>query len=397
MLRTYTETYDINTADGKPTLLGLHTPIGRNPYHFLYPAFMMYEKYKYLGCDVSVVNQAHLPVSLEQYDIEGGQQNMDPRDSLNPILFRGCHGNSMGNMLDSIYAGFDEVIKSASTDKGQLNADFQNFYYTALGDNGWRKSPINKTLRINGLHPLVYRMATNIQINPVNMDVGDYDDQANLNSSQALDLTDGGSVPGSNQREQAGGADPVAWQRMYRQPTDIQYNPFTTNTINWATYKNSMFTSGMQSLGWLDTLSRVDHNITISPTVSGGSQLPINFSPQHITLLPKIFMGVMMLPAAHRAYNFLRLSIRHKFAFKGIRGISAGQGDPAFNYSTTWGYSNQYDQGVVPASKADKAVVKASDALQAMVPPVVDATLDNASFETINADDNIELVNAKTA
>lgn len=73
MIRTYTETYDVNTADGKPTLIGFHTPIGRNPYHFLYPAFMMYEKYRYLGCDISIVNSAHLPVSITAYDIEGGQ------------------------------------------------------------------------------------------------------------------------------------------------------------------------------------------------------------------------------------------------------------------------------------------------------------------------------------
>lgn len=380
MIRTYTETYDVNTADGKPTLIGFHTPIGRNPYHFLYPAFMMYEKYKYLGCDVSIVNSAHLPISITAYDIEGGEQNMDPRDSLNPILFKGCHGNSMAEVLDSIYSGFSEITKEQSTDKLELATRFNTFYYTALGDNGWRKSPIQKTLRINGLHPLVYRMAQNIQISPVNMDADDY-----WENSENFDTNPGNTdrMPGGNQMTD----DDEPRARAWNAPVEWHTATGNETTFRAMTYGSSVFTSGVQRLGWMDTLNR---NIYNSNTV------PSNFSTTRIALLPKVFMGVLMLPPALRAYNFLRISIRHKFAFRGIRGISAGAGDPVFTPTgTNWAYYNQFDAGSVPDSANKKVQPVLSTAQQAMTPPDVDQP-DVPCFETI-AEDNIELVNAKSS
>ena len=50
--RTYTETIDLNTEVGGPSILGLHTPIGGQVYDFLQPFFQAYKKYKYLGMDV---------------------------------------------------------------------------------------------------------------------------------------------------------------------------------------------------------------------------------------------------------------------------------------------------------------------------------------------------------
>lgn len=46
---------------------------------------------------------------------------MDPRDSLNPILFRGCHGNSLGNVLNSIYQGMGDLTRLSSLDKQEMN------------------------------------------------------------------------------------------------------------------------------------------------------------------------------------------------------------------------------------------------------------------------------------
>lgn len=119
----------------------------------------------------------------------------------------------------------------------------------------------------------------------------------------------------------------------------------------------SLFTNGVASLGWMDTLTRFN----------GGDASIVNgtsFAPNKIAMLPKLFMGILMLPAAERAYNFLRISIRHKFAFKGIRGISAGAGDPVFNpVSDSWGYRNEYTAGSIPDSskrRQEKGIVKSA-------------------------------------
>lgn len=390
MIRTYTETYDINTADGRPTLIGFHTPIGRNPYHFLYPAFMMYEKYRYLGCDISVVNSAHLPVSITAYDIEGGQANMDPRDSLNPILFRGCHGNSLGNVLNSIYEGFGNVAKESGLDKGEMLAQYNNFYYTALGDNGWRKSPISKTLRINGLHPLVYRQAMNIQMAPVNADVADYPENASgqWGTSNLYDGDFPGSISPSSEDDMGN----------VKNPAVADWDAYSNIRLKFGT-PYSLFTNGVQKLGWMDTLSRVTYGSPTSAESPSGTNNS-SFSYNKIQMLPKIFMGIMMLPAQERAYNFLRISIRHKFAFKNVRGISAGAGDPVFDpVATTWGYYEDISS-VVPDSKErreKKGILPIkSTASLAMEPPKVDTQEPNASFETIEEQDNIELVNAKS-
>lgn len=168
MMRTYTETYDMNTEEGCPTLLGIHTPIGPTMYKFLAPAFKLYKKYKYVGCDVTVVNAARLPVDPEQLGKIEGENYVDPRDTLNPIMFRGCHGESLAAVLDSMYNELLADYKGPSVDHEKLKTDLQAFYYTALGDDGWRKSPIQKTLSIKNLHPLVYSLATNHQILPTN-------------------------------------------------------------------------------------------------------------------------------------------------------------------------------------------------------------------------------------
>lgn len=171
MFRTYTETYDLNTEEGCPTILAVHSPIGQTPYKMLAPAFKMYRKYKYLGADLTIVNAAKLPVDVEQLGRIEGTNYVDPRDVLNPILFKGCHGESLGKILDSMYNGLlreNRDFDGPDMDKKIFRNALANFYYTALGDDSWRKSHIQKTLNIKNLHPLVYGLDTNHQILPSN-------------------------------------------------------------------------------------------------------------------------------------------------------------------------------------------------------------------------------------
>lgn len=322
MFRTYTETYDMNTESGAPTILGIHTPIGKEPYNFLKPCFDMYRKFKYLGCDVTIVNSAHLPVSPEAYGIEAGLSNVDPRDTLDPVMFRGCHGDEMGAVLNSMYGGMtSNIFKLSGLDK-EKSTILESFYYTALGDPSWRKSPIQKTLKINGLHPIVYQMATQMQIAPSGSDVGGYYENT---------MSTYGTKDGANGRVSSG---------VNSNHPAFVVNPAFIEDITTGTAKKldpvSMFTNRCGPLGWLDT-KQIIGNSSIS-----------NTDADNITCLPKIFMGILMLPPARLAYNFLRVIIRHKWVFRDYRTVTLGMINQPTN---AIGYNNQYTGGT-PSAKA---------------------------------------------
>lgn len=344
MFRTFTETYDLNTEQDCPTLLGIHTPIGKNPYHFLYPAFMMYRKYKYLGCDLTVVNAAHLPVDPSAFAIEGGTVNVDPRDTLNPILFKGCHGDSLGDIIDSMYGGLaSDVFKLSSIDKEKLATTLSNFYYTALGDDAWRKSPVQKTLQIRGLHPIVYQLGTQMQVAPSN-------DIEDSNYWENGGVTTGTPTTGVN--DQVEGSPRATISNTHRTFTVAGSSFFDPTTGSYTSGNPmSMFTTHTRPLGWMDTQQIAGNGTTVLP-----------FDKAKIAMLPKIFMGVLMLPPANRAYQYLRVIIRHKFAFKEYRTITTGAGDPAWSVSVPWGYREEYTgTEAVNLSNYQKTMIERED------------------------------------
>lgn len=337
MIRTYTETYDMNTEQDCPTLIGIHTPIGTLPYRFLEPAFKMYRKYKYLGCDVTIVNAARLPVDPEQIGKIAGQNYVDPRDTLNPVLFKGCHGESLGDVLDSMYGGLLSSLKEESLDKEVFNQALSNFYYTALGDDSWRKSPIQKTLSIKGLHPLVYSLSTNHQILPSNgLTFQDYFEN---NPADANPSTAQTSFPAGNFGASGGNG--------LRMPLVGPTSVYDTDIPGWTLKEAklmSMFTSKMHRLGWLDTLQFVGN--TSNPASPVGTDI------NQIALLPKLFMGLLMLPPANLCRQYLRVIIRHKFKFAAFRTITTGGVTAdAINLNFAFGYHNDMTGNVPGGSK----------------------------------------------
>lgn len=337
MIRTYTETYDMNTEQDCPTLIGIHTPIGTLPYRFLEPAFKMYRKYKYLGCDVTIVNAARLPVDPEQIGKIAGQNYVDPRDTLNPILFKGCHGESLGDVLDSMYGGLLSTLKEESLDKEVFNAALSNFYYTALGDDSWRKSPIQKTLSIKGLHPLVYSLSTNHQILP--SDGRTFQDYYENNPSSAGSNPDTNIQPGAFgiQDSSRGVRSPVIGPTSVYDPDIPGYQLLQSKMI-------SMFTSKMHRLGWLDTLQFIGNDTNPAS--------PVGTDINQIALLPKLFMGLLMLPPANLCRQYLRVIIRHKFKFAAFRTITTGGVTAdAINLNFAFGYHNDMTGNVSGGSK----------------------------------------------
>lgn len=304
MMRTYTETYDMNTEQDCPTLLGIHTPIGPTMYNMLAPAFRMYKKYKYIGCDITVVNSARLPIDPEQVGKIAGSNYIDPRDTLNPIMFKGCHGESMGAVLDSMYDGLLLTHKGSSLDKEKFKSDLEAFFYTALGDDSWRKSSIQKTLSIKNLHPLVYTLSTNHQILPTNGILADAYTE-NVPVQGANGVASNGAVTTSATSSQP----QISGTGVWRANGDTE-SPTILKGLN------TMFTSKMHRLGWLDTLQYIGRNGTITNPL-----VPLDGD---IAMLPKVMMGILMLPPAYLCRQYLRVIIRHKIKFAGYRGVTFG-------------------------------------------------------------------------
>lgn len=347
MFRTYTETYDLNTEEGCPTVLAIHTPIGQTPYKMLAPAFKMYKKYKYVGCDVTIVNAAKLPVDPEQVGRLDGENYVDPRDMLNPILFKGCHGESLGKILDSMYNGLlreNRDFDGPDMDKKIFRNALQNFYYTALGDDSWRKSHIQKTLQIRNLHPLVYQLDTNHQILPSNALSPE-----NYSENQPTNVTTPALI-GDTAKASTGAfksSNPAGWESPTVGPTLVANQ--LTGGAGYYTGLASMFTGKMHRLGWLDTYQFLGNNANVSPQNVGTNAM--------IAELPKLFMGMVMLPGANLVRQYLRVMIRHKFKFAQYRTITTGAGDQGDwdVASGTLGYHNNYT-GNVPTSKIIDAV-----------------------------------------
>lgn len=356
MYRTYTETFDMNTEQDCPTLIGVHTPIGTTPYRFLAPAFRMYKKFKYVGCDVTIVNAARLPVDPEQVGKIAGTNYIDPRDVLNPLLFKGCHGESMASILDSMYNGLltNNGFHSASLDKEEFKNTLQNFYYTALGDDTWRKSPIQKTLSIRGLHPLVYQLAVPHQILPTN---GlEFQNYKTNNPTIATNHTLEGNAAGAENGQDSLTNPGQAWATHWEGPTKV-YKP-DVDADAYLTGINPMFTNKMSRLGWMDTLQYIGQNV--NPDIPG------TFTREMIAELPKLFMGIVLLPPANLCRQYLRVIIKHKFKFAQYRTITTGGADEQdWNVNTeTFGYANLYTGNVDPGTKyedPEKEAVESDD------------------------------------
>lgn len=348
MIRTYTETYDMNTEKDCPTLLGIHTPIGNLPYAFLEPAFRMYRKYKYLGCDVTIVNSARLPVDPEQVGKIDGQNYVAPQDMLNPILFKGCHGESLGKVLDTMYDGVLSApsgytgFQSATLDKDVFIAALSNFYYTALGDDSWRKSPIQKTLSIRGLHPLVYELSTNHQILPTNgLAASNYRANNPVTPSNPTPLGD--TLGAENGYTGNPAVTTTGWGSFVTGPEQV-FDP-ATGTYSYKAAIGSMFTSKMHRLGWMDTMQFIGQNTPPSGGVVGTDNY-------QIAELPKLMMGMLLLPPANLCRQYLRVIIRHKFKFASFRTLTTGSNTPGMwnVFTQSMGYHDLIT-GNVPETK----------------------------------------------
>nr|QJQ37763.1 capsid protein [Cressdnaviricota sp.] len=127
-----------------------------------------------------MVPAANLPVDpLGLTGVQGTTDLMDPRDTLNPIMFHGAHGENMSNVIDNFYANHGNAFQSGgitnatagfvsdSADQIQAsNPVADNNYYRFLTDPTWRKFGIQSGVRLSRLVPLTWRLTRSIPLLP---------------------------------------------------------------------------------------------------------------------------------------------------------------------------------------------------------------------------------------
>lgn len=355
---SYQEVIDLHTETDKVTVLGIHTPVSDAPYSFLQGMFDTYQRYHYDGCSLALVPAARLPADPSQVSYGAGEPPIDPRDLLNPILWHGAHGESLGSVLNQFYSSqssttdvnrsFSDSVDMSEVSQTQIGNDavWQSLYYRALTDNTWKKAHPQQGFRKSGLRPLVYSVGTNVQY--ANSPYGimyplvahrqnipqNPDDNTGL-SSPAYGGQLGGVYNSSN---------------LVNMGTQSLENSTNVNvTMGPQRTDVNFFTERLHQLGWLDTRSRVMQN-SISATTSGDvdadNQIISDLfesveDVQKINYLPRLFMGVILLPPAYKAEQYYRLVLNHRFSFRKFRGLSM-RGDHVGNVGPGYapGYTN---------------------------------------------------------
>lgn len=311
----YQEIYDINTVSDSVSVIGIHTPIGNKPRQMLAGFFTQFRKYKYAGCSVVATPAARLPLDIMNIALESGQQGANPKDVFNPILVRGCHGDNLTAALNSIYrGGFTNEGSTLGMDQPGMNVTptggltWEQMYYRMLQDPSFKKFSMSSGIKLAGLHPMIYNVATDKQIMPS-------ESNPNIGKLQYVPASDGEEFTGATS-----GSVP---------------SPDGTANIG---ITPQFFTNRLQSLGWLDTRQILNGTIQTS-------------EPAY-TVLPRIMMAVCVLPPAYRVSTAMRFVVTHFFEFK------------EFNTSLTLaGASEYYDwlSQIVPNTKANDTFDTNSD------------------------------------
>lgn len=300
---TYQEIYDIATTPNKVTIIGIRTPSGSVPSTMLAGLWKQFKSVKYNGMDFVMRASGVQPLDPLQVGTTAGSQ-MDMRDIQNPILFRGCHGESLGSILNDLMGAYSHGFSgdSLDIDSADLDASVENFYYQCLTDMSWQKSMPSNGFARNGLHPLVYGLASNYQLGTDNPDF-------ELNDASFVQDSSGVSTADVNS------------EGTYNNSAGMGFQVKSDGT-GFQNAGKRWFTNDLQPLGWLDTENRVGGNAN---------------DPYPNSHIPRCYMGVLLLPPSYTSgvRQYFRMVCTHYFTFKDFRSISLDS-----DYASTPGYYN---------------------------------------------------------
>lgn len=291
---TYTETYDLNTIRNELSLLAVHTPQARSLKRMFKGFFEQYSKFKVLGCNFRMVCATRQELTPDLVSVGGA---LDPRDVLNPILFKACTGEGMNALLDQIYNSAEAYNPGYSTGSIAQHLDSSSgaiaAYYSLLADDSFRREHPQKGITVMGLRPMVHKVVTT---QPFKWSVGPAsaagNSRPNIDNSTSLPTDDASATGfGSQSGSKTDSVDPV--------------NP-------------SVFVSnGVTEMPWLDTAFSSVHSY-----VNGdGSSADPAKAYATIANIPRVYMGCLVLPPSLGTTSnlFFRLQIVWHIAFKDFR------------------------------------------------------------------------------
>lgn len=346
---SYQEIIDLHTESDRVSILGFHTPANSQPIRMLGPFWEAYQKVRYRGCSMALVPAARLPADPSQVSYGAGEPPIDPRDLLNPILFHGCHGNDLGSILNQFYAGgapnsdVDRLFSDSMDQNLVYNrvgdeTVYESLYYRALTDNTWLKAHPQRGFK-KSMRPMVYRVAVNTPQNPNNVggnrtpSIFQVSEFAGGRGPIDGSLTDGttGQILNPGTMGADTGASNYAVQ-MKGQPglqttTTTAQGPTVSNPVVKTAF--AMFTPGIRPLGWIETRQPAIGAGTTTPVLSGDAQSDAQYiqgnydaNDRNRNMIPKVFMGICLLPPAYKTEQYFRIVLNHHFDFAKYRGTS---------------------------------------------------------------------------
>ncbi|QBP37078.1 capsid protein [Porprismacovirus porci16] len=334
------EIYDLQTQVGKGTVLKVHTPTGNNVKRHLLGHFLQYKQFKYLGARVTLIPASTLPADPLQLSYEAGDANIDPRDMVNPILWKHYHGETMlTDVLNTTHAknydlqqNVDPVSGSAVDEQfydqlGGATSEIDVCYPRTLMDTSFKKAGIQQGFS-TFVKPFVYNVVSNTQLLPRNYF---------YNSGSDVNKFMGAGVGNASQMTDHY---PVVTSGNYLSGSDVVKYTAEDSLAHQFQANLNLTTNKLVGLGWLDTLSRdvnsfadVSQNTsTVGYNVPGIYPLSGDFavSPN----LPNIPMLYVLMPPAYKTEFYFRLIIKHFYAFRGFRSCFSVQ---SFGSAGIWG------------------------------------------------------------
>lgn len=338
------EIYDLQTNVGKGTVLKVHTPTGNNVKRHLFGHFLQYKRYKYLGAKVSLIPASTLPADPLQLSYEAGDQNIDPRDMVNPILWKHYHGETMTtdvlhvqdqlpydqkDMVDPYVTGFS-IGEANYSQFGTSGVAIDKVYPRALMDTSFRKAGV-QTGFSTFVKPFVYNVTSNIQLAPGLRGTSD-----TFYSNYFMGMSP--PAPTAQITE-----NPISGPDL-RGPRESGYKSDASSVFNSSNtepkYRLDFQTSNLVPLGWQDTLSRdFGSGSNVGPSAQVITSLELDTDPMGDfgvgPNLPDIPMLYILLPPAYKTEFYFRMVIKHYFAFKGFRSCISVQAFPRAGIDAT--------------------------------------------------------------
>jgi hypothetical protein len=347
----YTELYDISTDIGKNIHYKIHTPTGVSHMRKLAGLYKQFKEYKYLGATIAWVPITTLPKDLLGVGYEAGEDTVDPRDLINPILHKGYKGESLitdflteralwtenddatdAGWQGNTYGGTDNRIRRMTESGGvskiglgneQVNYHdiLRGMYYTSLTDSEWEKAHPREGF-YKELFPLVRTLASTARIGPTGVEQNTTAVPWENNDLPKRVDRDIESLHTAGENTTTKNIDTTRTNIPNTGVNTIGTSVLDTNNFQ-SINQSDIFTHEFERLGWMETSGKGNLGGTIVRSMTTGETMgrPTYTTDLDLNRMPKVYMYLVQTPPAYKTKQYYRMSITHSFAFRKFRQV----------------------------------------------------------------------------